>query len=322
MIRLITIVLCLSVSISVPVKGDHTATLRLDDPLIQESPKKSNQSETADRAKEVVAEKPGADTNQHQKPIESPSAVESPASEQSASDSKSKPNSDLSLIGQTTEAQANAIARSATEIAIDDFGQQFRMAESADFMATVSFWQFLLGGFGAALLFWTLWETRRTANAAVKQAQQNRAWIVYKRTNSGGLIGDTYKVIFYVANMGQSPANKIVIKKAKYAVYGPVISDPNAAMSSDVIESTKGGALGPGVEFALNFYFSQADLREVIASDENNKVIIWINITYETLKITNAMTEHTFEVVPVISDATGDLVEMSICPIGPRNSAR
>lgn len=300
--RLITVMLFLSVLISATVAADYTATLSPDDPLshVSNNPQSNSTKESPSKARTAPA-----NASQDIAPIVQQLAA---VVDQAAPNQKAQYNQAM------RENRAN-------DIAVRDLVQQREIAHFAQYLFVTAAIGTCLGVLGMLLLYQTLVHTRRTANAAVDQLKQNRAWVVYKRTSAGRLVGDTFTVAFYVANLGQSPANNIVIKKAKYGVQGTAIADPGAAMGNDAIDSVKAGVLGPGVEFALNFSFSQADMREVMTSSENKKMIVWINITYETLQIKNATTEHTFEIVPVISDATGNLVEMSCCPIGPRNSA-
>lgn len=302
------------------VSGDYDAKVDPNDPLTPaESVTAANPANPANQESGKSADPESAKAGQS---IGLPGADVAPPGKRPADDSNNRPGGELSMTRQSADIQANAIARGANEIALDDLREQFRMAESAELMATVTVWLLVLGVLGSGLLFWTLLETRRTANAAVDQLKQGRAWIAYKRACNGKLVGDTCRVTFYIANHGTSAANRIVIKKARYSVHGANVANPNAAMGDALVESIEAGLLGPGVEFALSFSFSQADLRDVIASSEAKKIIVWIHIAYATLDIQDAETEHTFEVVPLICDANGELLETSVRPIGPGNRAK
>jgi hypothetical protein len=191
-------------------------------------------------------------TQNEQDVIESPSPVQPPPSEPTPKPNNQGLKGDIDAGGEASAARANAIARSANEIAIDDLAEQHRMAEGTELMVKISYWQFWAGALGLILLGWTLRETRRTADAAVRQAEANRAWVTaptdFSPVEYDGGSPQRLRFRMGIQNSGITPANNIQIT---VALMGP---NEMPEWETEVQQKYNYGLLGPGdkVVFPIN----------------------------------------------------------------------
>lgn len=160
-------------------------------------------------------------------------------------------------------------------IAHHDMLQQASMADS-------TFWMMVISGVAAGFslaaligLYFTFMETRRTADAAVATARQDRAWILPKR-NAPPLTSEygspiKFKLVVPISNFGRTPAIDI-------RVWYRVETDPTGG-GEDLLPI---GYLGPSEEFEVPIGFSRWD-STMAALQKRNIIVFRVRVFYKTI---------------------------------------
>lgn len=210
--------ICLSFSICIPAAGDYTATLNPDDPLIKQPPKKSNEGEAANAAKQ--------------------------------NDQSARENQEIALsFLREISAQLNAIAGNLAsdkerQVAQDedqqhsietgdaDLIQQSRMAWGTIAMAASSFAALIISVWGIYMLYRNLREARKAtaaaedaASAARAQLMQNRAYMILDPESLSFTWLRSEKVTFNCRwiNYGESPAVDVAVSYKFHLVKNGVV---------------------------------------------------------------------------------------------------
>lgn len=218
MIRLITIMLFLSVSLSAPAAADYTATLSPDDPLIKESPKKSNHSETANAAEQN-------DRSARENQEIALSYLRDISAQLTAISRNLAPDKVKDAAKENNESEALRAVQA-------DLIQQTRMARGTIAMAAIAFAALVLCGWVICLLYKNLREARNATKAAEKaasvaraQLMQNRAYMVLDPASLSFTWIQCDKVIFNCRwiNYGESPAVDVTVSYKFHLVKNGVV---------------------------------------------------------------------------------------------------